>query len=720
MIIDAITLRGIGSYLHGARLEIKPLTVLCGSNGSGKSTWLKALNVLKDALDANLLPYGFAIADWSPDNIQLTNAFFHLAYSTDFAKLDTPTTLHDFGTPGTIGLELRSLQDHSLFKEVDESEGERGDAWQFLHYGKCKANMKFRIRIAHPTYWDDAQPTPELRHVIEIQINGRHTIRLDGERDPFQKFEEGFSRPRRSKPYTFSCSRSFLTGNDEDGDEIDVLARIVDLVSFRLEAEHDDYSVDQIKLVAESFENMMRGLFTEALKGFFYIGAVRAPYNAIRLEEERKSHTQKHNLSRHVGMAGENAWWLERQFEGVYMRRIATPKFSRDELHPQFIEAAKKSLKNPSNQAAARILKQLDPSHKARILALLSSDNEETYEAAGQVLADAFNSLLHDVTLFDRRIWGREHEVGDTDGNLLGYEYVIDDPDIEWLVSGNVGKLHSSDLQLLNYLLILEAVGSTSGWTLGHDCVFSTYVSLWLSRLIDTGLNPTASGGHAGTRFEQWTVSTSHMNEPLRQSTPFLLYFDPSPMDSKKASASMARLVHPCFGQGLLVSTQPPRQLSAGFHQVFPIIVQLGLMRNGELIGIENPEVHLHPRLQLRVTEALIEHATSGRRIIVETHSDLVLRRVIRAILEEEIGQSLVSINFAGLDLSATTQRGPIVVEFRGSLLQSIKVDENGRIANWPAGFLDEDVLESQRLMDIMYGSTGSQDDAEDDEDEDF
>jgi len=43
MILDAMTLRGIGSYLHGARMDINPLTILCRANGSWKSTWFKSL-----------------------------------------------------------------------------------------------------------------------------------------------------------------------------------------------------------------------------------------------------------------------------------------------------------------------------------------------------------------------------------------------------------------------------------------------------------------------------------------------------------------------------------------------------------------------------------------------------------------------------------------------------------------------------------------------------
>ncbi|MEI7899155.1 MAG: hypothetical protein WCK89_02815 [bacterium] len=49
--LKEITLHGIGSYYKPARLEIKPLTILCGTNGSGKSTWMKVLSALKEALE---------------------------------------------------------------------------------------------------------------------------------------------------------------------------------------------------------------------------------------------------------------------------------------------------------------------------------------------------------------------------------------------------------------------------------------------------------------------------------------------------------------------------------------------------------------------------------------------------------------------------------------------------------------------------------------------
>ena len=60
LVLRAITLRGVGPYLHGEQLDILPLTILCGENGSGKSTWFKAMNLLTRSSSEGVLPFAFA------------------------------------------------------------------------------------------------------------------------------------------------------------------------------------------------------------------------------------------------------------------------------------------------------------------------------------------------------------------------------------------------------------------------------------------------------------------------------------------------------------------------------------------------------------------------------------------------------------------------------------------------------------------------------------
>ncbi|MFI5387354.1 MAG: DUF3696 domain-containing protein, partial [Fimbriimonadales bacterium] len=41
------------------------------------------------------------------------------------------------------------------------------------------------------------------------------------------------------------------------------------------------------------------------------------------------------------------------------------------------------------------------------------------------------------------------------------------------------------------------------------------------------------------------------------------------------------------------------------------------------------------------------------------------------------------------------------------SVLERIDIDERGQIRNWPVGFMDADIRESRRLLDVMYGTPG-------------
>ena len=156
-----------------------------------------------------------------------------------------------------------------------------------------------------------------------------------------------------------------------------------------------------------------------------------------------------------------------------------------------------------------------------------------------------------------------------------------------------------------------------------------------------------------------------------------------------------------------------PVHMSSGFHQVAPIIIQAGLMMANEILCVENPEVHLHPKLQLDIAEFLVRQAVIGKYMIVETHSDLVVRRVMCTVLEEELKQEAVRLYFTRMETKSEPHReGPVA----SSVLERVEIDEHGRIRNWPDGFLDADIRESRRLLDVMYVTPV--DDVEEDEEE--
>jgi predicted ATPase len=129
-----------------------------------------------------------------------------------------------------------------------------------------------------------------------------------------------------------------------------------------------------------------------------------------------------------------------------------------------------------------------------------------------------------------------------------------------------------------------------------------------------------------------------------------------------------------------------PSDVGFGIGQLLPIIVQ-GLVSEGRILCVEQPEIHLHPRLQAHLADYLI--ATSipltgqTRRVtnqwIVETHSESLVLRLQRRIREGVISPQHVSILYVrSLDDGA-------------SEIVRLRMDETGEFIDaWPDGFFEE------------------------------
>lgn len=119
-----------------------------------------------------------------------------------------------------------------------------------------------------------------------------------------------------------------------------------------------------------------------------------------------------------------------------------------------------------------------------------------------------------------------------------------------------------------------------------------------------------------------------------------------------------------------------------GVSQVLPVIIQ-SLFSRDQTILIEQPEVHIHPRLQTELADLFIESVRDfENRFIVETHSEHLLLRIQRRIREGLISPDLISILYIDRDIS-------------GSNVVRIRLNSRGKfIDRWPNGFFDEDVNE--------------------------
>lgn len=83
-----------------------------------------------------------------------------------------------------------------------------------------------------------------------------------------------------------------------------------------------------------------------------------------------------------------------------------------------------------------------------------------------------------------------------------------------------------------------------------------------------------------------------------------------------------------------------------GISQVLPIVVS-GLIKNqNEMLLLEQPEIHLHPMAQMCMADFLISMAVNNKGVIVETHSDHIINRIVRRMMEDESIRNKVKIYF--------------------------------------------------------------------------
>ena len=119
-----------------------------------------------------------------------------------------------------------------------------------------------------------------------------------------------------------------------------------------------------------------------------------------------------------------------------------------------------------------------------------------------------------------------------------------------------------------------------------------------------------------------------------------------------------------------------PANVGFGYSYALPILVAGLVAKPGEILIVENPEAHLHPLAQSRLSEFLATVASAGVQVFVESHSEHTLNAFRLAVKEKQIGADDLSVLYFLRDAV-----DPI---------QLIEVDADGKIENWPDGFFDQ------------------------------
>jgi predicted ATPase len=112
-----------------------------------------------------------------------------------------------------------------------------------------------------------------------------------------------------------------------------------------------------------------------------------------------------------------------------------------------------------------------------------------------------------------------------------------------------------------------------------------------------------------------------------------------------------------------------------GVSQILPVLVMCYYVDEGSTILLEQPEIHLHPSVQMGLADVFIDVMKHRNvQVILESHSEHLLNRLQRRLAEESISTEQVALYFCDAGQAA-------------SRLNPLQVDLYGNIENWPPDF---------------------------------
>jgi len=116
-----------------------------------------------------------------------------------------------------------------------------------------------------------------------------------------------------------------------------------------------------------------------------------------------------------------------------------------------------------------------------------------------------------------------------------------------------------------------------------------------------------------------------------------------------------------------------------GVGQLIPVLAELAATTG--LLLLEQPELHLHPKMQAELGQLLATavQEREGFQIVAETHSEHMILRLMRLVREGKLAHDLIQILYVDQNEKGEAQ------------VTELPLDKDGEFEkNWPDGFFDE------------------------------
>ena len=117
-----------------------------------------------------------------------------------------------------------------------------------------------------------------------------------------------------------------------------------------------------------------------------------------------------------------------------------------------------------------------------------------------------------------------------------------------------------------------------------------------------------------------------------------------------------------------------------GVSQILPVLTLCYYAPPGSILILEQPEIHLHPAVQAGLADVFIDAIKSRDiQIILESHSEHLLRRLQRRLAEEQLTPADVALYFTRMEQGESKR-------------DELHIDAYGNISNWPQNFFGDEM----------------------------
>ncbi len=126
------------------------------------------------------------------------------------------------------------------------------------------------------------------------------------------------------------------------------------------------------------------------------------------------------------------------------------------------------------------------------------------------------------------------------------------------------------------------------------------------------------------------------------------------------------------------------KHVGFGISQLLPIVVQGLIMQKDGILIVEQPEIHLHPKVQSLLYDFLYSLTLDGKKVIVETHSSHFITRMRRRIAEDENNEMIDRIGLTFIE---------------DDIFRSIELNDYGTLDYYPEDFIEPSNTEIRAIV---------------------